>query len=509
MTIKVTHQPNPNLETIIIPIGGKNTLESALPVLESEYGVSPNLIRLDFKGDSGEVHTIYSKEGKRAFLIGLGTTLSFSATLKAFRQLSHKYKRKLSSKLSINYLYNNSPENIGEQVEAALNGLVLGTYQIGRFKTEIPDEHPLALETTLVNVICEPESKATVKESAEKGVVIAKTQMSILDLVNAPSNKKTPSHLGEWALNSAEKYGYSTRVMDKKQIEKTGLEALLAVNRGSEHPPVFIIMEYKGGTKSSPTIGLVGKGVTFDSGGLSLKPSNNMHYMKSDMGGAAAVFGTLEVAAKLKLPVNLVGIVPSTDNSIGTNAIKPSDVINSYSGKTIEIIDTDAEGRLILADGIAYMLKHYKPSTLIDLATLTGSAVRTFGYHAGVLFSNDDQLARQLANAGDRTGERVWRLPIWEVYKEDLKSDVADIRNFSGKPVAGAIAAAKFLEFFTEKHPSWAHLDIAGVAFGDTEFTTQKSATGYGIRLLIELLREMSSSHKEKMASAQTIPNHK
>ena len=219
-----------------------------------------------------------------------------------------------------------------------------------------------------------------------------------------------------------------------------------------------------------------------------------MHFMKSDMGGAAAVLGNMEAVAKLKLPVHLVGIVPSTDNSVDALAIKPSDVINSYSGKTIEIIDTDAEGRLILADGLAYMIKHFQPEILIDLATLTGSAVRTFGYHAAALFSKDDDLSAAIQKAGAKSGERVWPLPLWDVYREDLKSDVADIRNYSGRPLAGAIGAAKFLEFFTNDHPKWAHLDIAGVAFNDAEFTTMKSASAYGIRLLTTYLYSLNDN---------------
>ena len=217
-----------------------------------------------------------------------------------------------------------------------------------------------------------------------------------------------------------------------------------------------------------------------------------MHLMKSDMGGAAAVFGAMELCAKLRLPIHLVGIVPATENSVDALAIKPSDVINSYSGKTIEIIDTDAEGRLILADGLSYMVRHYKPDVLIDLATLTGSAVRTFGYHAAGLFSNDDELAAKLYEASETCGELVWRLPLWDVYKDDIKSDVADVRNFSGRPLAGAIGAAKFLEVFTQDHPSWAHLDIAGVAFSDMEFSSQKSATAFGVRLLMEYLDLLS-----------------
>ena len=213
--------------------------------------------------------------------------------------------------------------------------------------------------------------------------------------------------------------------------------------------------------------------------------------MKSDMGGAAAVLGTVEVAAKLKLPIHLIGIVPATENSMDSRSTKPGDVITSYSGKTIEIIDTDAEGRVILADGLGYMVRHYQPDVLIDLATLTGSVIAALGVHAAGMFTQNDELASQLTQAADQTGERLWRLPLWDVYKEDIKSDVADVKNFSGKPLAGSISAAKFLEVFTENHPAWAHLDIAGMAFADTEFGSQKNATGFGIRLLIAYLRAL------------------
>jgi leucyl aminopeptidase len=214
-----------------------------------------------------------------------------------------------------------------------------------------------------------------------------------------------------------------------------------------------------------------------------------MHYMKSDMGGAAAVIGAVELAARLKLPIHLRAVVPSAENSVDALSVRPSDVINSWSGKTIEIIDTDAEGRLVLADGLAYLQATYQPETLLDLATLTGSSVRTLGYAAGALFTNEDELAHQLSEAGFRTHERLWRLPLWSDYEDMLHSDVADVRNFSGKPIAGAIAAAKFLEFFVKDQPRWAHMDIAGVAFGDSPYTKMKASTGYGVRLLVEFMK--------------------
>jgi leucyl aminopeptidase len=202
------------------------------------------------------------------------------------------------------------------------------------------------------------------------------------------------------------------------------------------------------------------------------------------MGGAAAVIGAIEIVAKLKMNIHLVVIVPLAENAIDAKSVRPSDVIGSYSGKTIEIIDTDAEGRLILADGLAYLKKNYSPEIMIDVATLTGSSVQTLGYAAAALFTNSDDLHNQLVAAGNSSHERVWRLPLWDDYKEDIASDVADVRNYSGKPVAGAITAAKFLEAFIDDHSQWAHLDIAGVAFGDSPYSKMKSASGYGIRLL-------------------------
>ena len=489
MNFNITHQLESDIKMVLLPIAGKETLKRALPVLRAKVGISEELLLEDFSGKEGENVTFYHS-GRRLVLIGIGEAPGFATLLKVFRQFSHKNKSRLPAKTAISFLFENTREPFSESTEAMINGLLLGGYQIGKFKTKDEQIHPLLEDSARLDILVEPEKNKEAKLAAERAIAIATTQTSIFDLVNAPSNKKNPAVLGKWALDSALKYGYKARVMDKDQIVKLGFEALLAVNRGSEYPPVFIVLEYDGTEgEGGKTIGLVGKGVTFDTGGLSLKPSANMHYMKSDMGGAAAVFGAVESAAKLKLPVRIIGIVPATDNSIGANAIKPSDVIDSYSGKTIEVIDTDAEGRLILADGIAYMIEKYKPEILIDLATLTGSAVRTLGYNAAALFSNNDELADHLSKAGERTGERVWRLPIWEVYHDDMKSDVADIKNFSGKPLAGAITAAKFLEFFTDKHPTWAHLDIAGVAFRDSEFASQKSATAFGVRLLVEFIK--------------------
>lgn len=470
---------------LIVPLTKEDLKQPQLEQLSELAQLPPQQLKEDFKANRAEVQLIYTPKTK-LFLLGLGDQPNTHHLIRAFRKLSHHYAHQLPSKIGISLLqHTHRPAHIS----AVVNGLLLGQYRIGKYKTADATLHPLEDTKASITIYTELPKQAALA-AAEEGAATAATQRSVMYLVNAPSNKKPPQALAEWAEKSGKTHGFKVKVFKKNKIESLGLGALLAVNRGSETPPRFIIMEYKGeGAKQK--IGLLGKGVTFDTGGVSIKGSTNMHYMKSDMGGAAAVLGTMELVAKLKLPVHLIGIVPSTDNSVDAEAIKPSDVIHSYSGKTIEIIDTDAEGRLILADALAYMVKHYQPEVMIDLATLTGSAVRTFGYHAGALFSNNEELVNALQKAGKETGEKVWPLPLWEEYEEDLKSDVADIRNFSGRPVAGAIAAAKFLEFFTDKHPAWAHMDIAGVAFGDMEFSVQKSATAFGVRLLTEYLKQL------------------
>ncbi|MEM9931480.1 MAG: leucyl aminopeptidase family protein, partial [Bacteroidota bacterium] len=403
---------------ILYPITANGHYSSALKAIASQVSMPEDVLIRDFKAEHGEQRCLYGANGQQLFLLGLGERASFQDVLKAARSFAHKQKSKLGARLCVSFLAKNTLSDMASACEAVANGLLLGTYQIGRFKSESTEAHPFDEKEATLTFALDEADTAGILLAAERGQAMAATQQSIMDLINAPSNKKQPVMLAEWALASGKQYGYDVKVLDKPAIEALGLHALLAVNQGSNRPPAFIVMEYRP-TESTGTlskVGLVGKGITFDTGGLSIKPSTNMHYMKSDMGGAAAVFGAMEMAAKQQLPIHLIGIVPTTENSVGSAAIKPGDVIDSYSGKTIEIIDTDAEGRLILSDGIAYMQRHFQPDILIDLATLTGSAVRTFGYHAGALFSNDETLQNQLMQAGQRVGERVWPLPLWDDY---------------------------------------------------------------------------------------------
>lgn len=485
----------------VIPVLKRDDLSDTLDVIASRINVPETVLQRDFKADRNETLSMYGADGNRFVLLGLGKSPVSMDWLKAFRKLFFSEKNKWPEEVLVDL--RGVEDNVVEQV---VIGIRMGGYDLGLYKTGKQDTTGLYSEEGKLTLLTGVDSLEIAMRAVDRAEAIAKTQTDMLDIMNAPASHKSPQTLADWAIDSGKKHNYSVTVLDKPELERQGLGALLSVSQGSEKPPVLIIADYipTGRSENWPVVGLVGKGVTFDTGGISIKTSNNMHLMKSDMGGAAAVLGTVELAAKLHLPVHLIGIVPSTENSVDGRSTKPGDVVQSYTGKTIEVIDTDAEGRVILADGLGYMIRNFRPDVVIDLATLTGSVISALGYHAAGLFTQNDELAAQLIASGDRTGERLWRLPLWDAYTEDIKSDVADLKNFSGKPIAGSISAAKFLEVFTERnqdeageerfHPAWAHLDIAGTAFADTEFGSQKNATGFGIRLLIDYLQQLVAS---------------
>lgn len=445
--------------------------ENVLLIRPFEQGFEPENQAM-FKAEKGEMWWYSSKE----LWIGLGRAPQLPAVIKIFRSLLFKRKDRWPDEVVLD-CKGREPE----WIENAVNGIILGGYDLQLYKTE-PKPLSAFFKTGRLSVLTEKQVPA-MDEALNVAHKTALVQLRIMDLMNAPSNYKNPATLAEWAKESGENNGYKVTVLDKSRLKELGMHALLAVGKGSEAPPLMIVSEYEP-AHYTKTVALVGKGVTFDTGGISIKTAANMHLMKSDMGGAAAVLGAVELAAQLKIPVRIIGVIPSTENSVDGLSMKPGDVIGSYSGKTIEVIDTDAEGRLILADGLSYAIREFKPDTVIDLATLTGSVIQTLGYEAAGLFTPNNALAESLAQAGDITGERMWRLPIWDSYKEEIASDIADVKNYHGKPLAGAIVAAKFLEAFTDEHPAWAHLDIAGTAFGDTEFAPGRAGTAYGVRLL-------------------------
>jgi leucyl aminopeptidase len=460
-----------------------------IPVFET---YEKSLIPIDFDGLSisskvfygkKDTHYIAEKNDNTYIFIGLGKTIDYKSLKTIFRRIASKQKEHFGSAIAFV-----TPESFTiTQMEAAISGLFLGTYNLGHFKKK--EIHPILEDDFVLSIL----SKTDFSETISRAIKIAKAQIEILYLVDLPPNVVTPKYLSNWAQESGKEFGFSTRIMGDDACKIDGLEAFLSVGKGSDKEPQFVIMQYNPENKTPKTkhVGLVGKGITFDTGGLNIKTAG-MVQMKCDMAGGAAVFGAMQLIADLKLPIAVTAIVPCCENAVDNKSFLPSDVIKSYSGHSIEIIDTDAEGRLILADGLAYLIKNYNPEIIVDIATLTGSSVGTFGYECAALFTNNETISKKIQESGDAIGERLWQLPLWDCYKSDIESDIADVKNYSGKPVAGAISAAKFLEFFTNEHKAWAHLDIAGVAFGDDEFAKSKHATAYGVHLLTQFIENLS-----------------
>lgn len=461
-------------QDVVIPIFGKKVDEEFV----KRFASIPENVSWEIHAK--DVITLQNtKVDRRVYLLGLGDESDKIKQTQCLRSFVNGKKCEKPRSLSI------VTENLEDTtLQNVIIGAVLGVRQYGIFKTNGEKSKSNSPEI----YIQMDEGRRII---AEEAMSIASAKLTAMDLVDLPSNIKTPKYLADKAVAMGDEFGFKTTTILGEALLRHNLFALYEVGKGSIHESAFIIMDYtpenvEGELK---TVALVGKGITFDTGGISIKPSSNLAYMKSDMGGAAAVIGAMQLIAHRKLPIRVVGIVPSAENAVDGNAYKPGDVINSYSGKTIEVIDTDAEGRVVLADGLSYAIKNYTPDHVIDLATLTGNCILALGYLASGLFTKADALATVLQAASDACDERVWKLPMWDDYHIDMQSDIADIKNLSARPVAGAITAAKFLETFTNEHPSWAHLDIAGVAFGDSEYAKSRTATGFGVRLLYEAMK--------------------
>ena len=366
-----------------------------------------------------------------------------------------------------------------------IEGIILGNYSFDKYKTGDKKNKDLSVYFYSDN---EKKLKLAMNEALNimEGVNFAK------DLQNEPAITITPNELARRISSTLTVEGIKVTVFNEKEIKKRHMGGLTAIGMGSENSPRFIVLEYSPQNKNKKRkrkIALVGKGVTFDSGGISIKPANNMGEMKADMSGAAVVAGTILAAAKANLNVDIIGIIPSAENMVSGKSIRPGDIIMTASGKSIEIIDTDAEGRVILSDALDYASKE-KPDVIIDLATLTGSCVIALGEFAAGLFTKDEKLSKQLFDCGLMTHDLIWPLPMWDDYNELNKSDVADVKNLGGR-WGGAISAAKFLENFVDKKIPWAHLDIAGPSMAHNYNNyTKKYMTGFGVRLLFEYLRK-------------------
>lgn len=482
-----SYQDRPESDLLVLPFTqGKKKAE-----LEAEVKTLPKEVELpldlhDFKGKEGEILFVYPHGGKEKRVVLLGLGEEDSLTPEKYRRVYSALAKAVLCK-KFKHIALALPKKIDKNaLKGLLEGILSTNYVYDQLKGKSDKNEPAHYleKAHLIGAQKGQIELAHELETLYEGVYLAR------DLVNGNADDVTPQFLCQVARGFAKEFSHvKTTILDKKQLEKEKMGLLLAVGQGSSVDPALIIVEYKGNSKSKELTALVGKGVTYDTGGLNLKPTGSMETMKCDMGGAAAVLGTLYAAMKLKLPVNLIGVIPTTENSISSRSFKPGDVYTSHSGKTVEIGNTDAEGRLILADAISYTLQHYKPTQMIDLATLTGAIDIALGNEASGLFSNNDKLAHKLTEAGEHTYERLWRMPLYEEYRDQLKSDIADIKNIGGRP-GGSCTAAKFLEEFVGKSIPWAHLDIASTAYyNEAKRYHPKFGSGVGVRLLITFLQ--------------------
>ena len=451
---------------------------------ELEQATANILSNGDFSGKEGETALVYAPEGlatPRLLLVGLGERASF--TLEKLRRASATVaQRARALKLDEAAFTLPAPEGSGihEAAEAAAEGSALGLYRFDRYKTNAESR-----ELKIFTLISDDKEAATA--GAETGAKVAAAGLLARDLANEPSNTATPEYLAERAHEIAGRYGMEVSVLDRAGIEAEGMVGLATVGRSAQNEPRFIVLEHRKGPRDAAPVILVGKAVTFDSGGISIKPSVGMGDMKYDMSGGAAVLGAMEAVGALELPLNVVALVPATENLPGGDAFKPGDVLTLHSGKTVEIVTTDAEGRLILADALSYA-RRYEPEAVIDCATLTGACHVALGDHASGLLGNDDALIAEVRAAGDASGERAWPLPLFEEYTDQTKGETADLKNSGGR-FGGALTAGAFLKEFAD-YP-WAHLDIAGTAYNGKSKNayTPKGASGTPARLLVEFLR--------------------
>jgi len=439
----------------------------------------------DIDGTSGQTLLLPCEDhipAKRLLLVGLGDEKQldaheFSTTLLSAAQVLLSTGASTAAiTLAEAKVKDRSFEDRGRMI---VESLATSSYRFDRLKNKKQKKQTLSRITLPIQ---KSSTLSSTRRSIAEGQAISNGKKLARDLANLPGNICTPSYLASQARKLQKSHQLKVSVLNEQQMKALKMGSLLSVSRGSREPAKLIVMEYRGGSKNSQPAVLVGKGLTFDAGGISLKPAANMDEMKYDMCGGASVFGTLQAVAELKLPLNIIGIVPSSENLPDGAANKPGDIVTSMSGQTIEILNTDAEGRLILCDALTYS-RRFKPSVVIDIATLTGACVVALGDPASGLFANNDQLAKELLTAAEASGDLAWRLPLWKQYQLQINSPFADIANIGGRG-AGAVTAACFLARFTEGL-NWAHLDIAGTAY---KGGNQKGATGRPVSLLTQFL---------------------
>lgn len=444
-------------------------------------------------GEQTLIHTLGSLPVDRVLVVGLGKREEF--TLDRVRVVSAeaaRHLRKIGARRigSIVHGAGAGGFNAAHAAQALTEGALLGLYRFARYKPHADDNNRREIESLTLVERDRVKLRAMI-EAVRRGQIVAEATNAARDLVNEPGNALTPTELARRARDMARGTGARCRVLGPRELRRLRCGALLGVARGSQEPPRLVVLEYRGGRRREPHLGLVGKGITFDSGGISIKPAENMEAMKGDMAGAAAVIAATCAIARLKLPLRVTTIVPATENLPSGTALKPGDILRAMSGKTIEVINTDAEGRLVLADALHYA-RNRKVTHLVDAATLTGACVVALGALNSGAFTNDQALLEKVLAAGRAAGERIWPMPMDPEYAELIKSDVAEIKNTGGRK-GGAIIGAKFLEHFVGDTP-WVHLDIAGTFEADKEKGYQpKGGTGVMVRTFVNLAVELLS----------------
>lgn len=439
----------------------------------------------DADGRPKRTAVLYPEGAPRTLAVGLGEREEADA--ERFREVGARAAKR-ARELGAERLALLPPDSESPAATAAalVTGALLGAYRFDRFKSGAEEDEEERGPRELIALV-----PAQLEGAVREAGVLAAAQNRARDLQSTPANFATPARLAERAAEIAAAHpAVEAEALGRAELEAKGMGGLLAVSRGSAEEPRLIVLRHRGGG-DGPTLGLVGKGVTFDTGGISLKPGSGMHEMKMDMSGAAAVLEAVAAIAELALPVDLVTVVPSTENMPSGTALKPGDVITQYGGKTVEVLNTDAEGRLILADALGYA-RDLGAERIVDIATLTGAVVIALGSTYAALLANDDELAAAVLEAGERSGELTWRLPLHPEYKRLMKGKVADLSNMASQRKAGTIAAASFLEEFVGETP-WAHVDIAGTAWDVGREYTGKDASGFGVRLLVELARSLAA----------------
>ena len=479
---------------------GRPKLGGATGALDEASGgmIAAHVARGDFKGKLGDVAVLYPDHlrAKRILVVGLGKKAEFDldkvrvAAGKAARKAQALRCRSLATIVHGTAIRGLKPE---AACEATVEGTMLALHRFEQYKGKKPEDAEPEVDLATVRIVESDKAKLRAfREAARVATVVSESVWYTRDLATLSGRDASPTKYGERAKALGKEVGLHVEVLEKPAIEKLGMGAFLAVNQGSAEPPRFVVLEHNRGKPRLPTVVLVGKGITFDSGGISIKPSEKMEDMKFDKSGACAVFGAMRALALLKVPVHVVGITPFTDNLPSGSAYRPGDVVRAMNGVTIEVVNTDAEGRLVLADALAYA-DRFHPAAVVDMATLTGACVVALGAQASGLMGTDENLLRRIQDAARATHERVAVLPFYDEYDKLIESKVADVKNSGGR-AGGAITAGRFLKKFTGAWP-WAHLDIAGTAWSEgsnsyNEAYSPTQASGVGVRLMVRMLRE-------------------